>query len=148
VGLKWPNDLMLGEKKVGGILCEARWQGSLLSWVAVGIGMNVRNALPEELADTATTLRSEVPSISVDDLVARIVTALRALDLGVDHLTAAELHRFAGRDWLNGRDLSAPAAGRAAGLRADGALLVRSPGGSEVPLRSGSVELAAASHTR
>jgi biotin-(acetyl-CoA carboxylase) ligase len=109
--------------------------------------MNVRNPVPDELAETATSLRSVVPAISVDELVPPIVTGLRAIDL-IDRLTSTELHRFASRDWLKGRDLSAPAAGRAAGLRADGALLVRSAGGSEVPLRSGSVELAAVSHTR
>ena len=59
VQLKWPNDLMLGERKVGGILCEARWQGHTLGWVAVGVGMNVRNAVPQELTEVATALASE-----------------------------------------------------------------------------------------
>jgi hypothetical protein len=39
-------------------------------------------------------------------------------------------------------------AGTAAGLRNDGALLVRTSEGAEIPLRSGSIELAAVSHTR
>ncbi len=38
LALKWPNDLMLDDRKVGGILCEARWQGDALGWVAVGLG--------------------------------------------------------------------------------------------------------------
>jgi BirA family biotin operon repressor/biotin-[acetyl-CoA-carboxylase] ligase len=148
IQLKWPNDLMLGEKKVGGILCEARWQGHSLGWVAVGVGLNVQNAPPEELADVATALRSELPTISVDDVVKPVLSALSGLDIGADRLTPSELKRFAARDWLSGRDISAPAAGRAAGLRDDGALLVRPPTGSAIPLRSGSVELAAVSQTR
>ncbi|HEV8453832.1 MAG TPA: biotin--[acetyl-CoA-carboxylase] ligase [Gemmatimonadales bacterium] len=148
VRLKWPNDLMLGERKVGGILCEARWQGPTLGWVAVGVGMNVRNAVPQELNEVATALASVRPALTVEDLVQPIVSGLRKLDLGADRLTPEELKRFAQRDWLSGRDIRAPAAGRAAGLREDGALLVRPAQGGEIPLRSGSVELAAVSHTR
>jgi len=148
VQLKWPNDLMLGERKVGGILCEARWQGHTLGWVAVGVGMNVRNAVPQELEEVATTLASERPALTVEDMVQPIVSALRRLDLGADRLTPGELKRFGRRDWLSGRDLRAPAAGRAAGLREDGALLVRPAEGGEIPLRSGSVKLAAVSDTQ
>jgi BirA family biotin operon repressor/biotin-[acetyl-CoA-carboxylase] ligase len=148
VQLKWPNDLMLGERKVGGILCEARWQGHTLGWVAVGVGMNVRNAVPDELNEVATALASEWQAITLEDVVQPIVSALRTLDLGADRLTPDEMKRFAQRDWLSGRDIRAPAAGRAAGLREDGALLVLPAQGGEIPLRSGPVELAAASHTR
>ena len=146
--LKWPNDLMLGERKVGGILCEARWQGHALGWVTVGVGLNVRNPVPEEVADAATALVSEQPRITADDLVQPVVSALRSLDLGAERLTSAELRRFGHRDWLSGRTLRAPAVGRAEGLREDGALLVRPSRGSAIPLRSGSVELAAVSPSR
>jgi biotin-(acetyl-CoA carboxylase) ligase len=110
--------------------------------------MNVRNAVPQELTEVATALASEGPALTLEDVVQPTVSALRRLDLGADRLTPAELTRFARRDWLSGRDLRAPAAGRAAGLREDGALLVRPAQGDEIPLRSGSVELAAVSHTR
>src|SRR4051794_10686215 len=40
VMLKWPNDLMVSDRKLGGILCEARWQGESLAWVAAGLGLN------------------------------------------------------------------------------------------------------------
>ena len=46
VRLKWPNDLMHDGRKLGGILCEARWQGAALGWIAVGVGLNVRNPVP------------------------------------------------------------------------------------------------------
>jgi BirA family transcriptional regulator, biotin operon repressor / biotin---[acetyl-CoA-carboxylase] ligase len=49
VQLKWPNDLILDRRKLGGILCEARWQGGVLAWVAVGIGVNVQNPIPRAL---------------------------------------------------------------------------------------------------
>ncbi|BDD85748.1 biotin--[acetyl-CoA-carboxylase] ligase [Desulfofustis limnaeus] len=64
VGLKWPNDILLGEKKCGGILCESvlsqdRHTGG---YAIVGIGLNLlleRNELPEELRDRATSLLIE-----------------------------------------------------------------------------------------
>jgi BirA family biotin operon repressor/biotin-[acetyl-CoA-carboxylase] ligase len=147
VRLKWPNDLMLDERKVGGILCEARWQGNTLGWVTVGVGLNVRNAVPEELADVATTLATEQPAITVDQVAHPVVAVLRALDLGADRLITEEIQRFGRRDWLSGRLIRAPVAGTVAGVRDDGALLVHSMKG-EVSLRSGSVELAAVSHSR
>jgi BirA family transcriptional regulator, biotin operon repressor / biotin---[acetyl-CoA-carboxylase] ligase len=146
--LKWPNDLILDDRKVGGILCEARWQGQKLDWVAVGVGINVQNAVPEELRADATSLSEQHTGITVEDVVPPVVAALRSLELGADRLTSGELSRFAQRDWLSGRDLRAPALGRAAGLRDDGALLVRSNLGQDIPLRSGSVEVAAVSHSR
>jgi BirA family transcriptional regulator, biotin operon repressor / biotin---[acetyl-CoA-carboxylase] ligase len=148
VHLKWPNDLMLGDRKVGGILCEARWQGPALGWIAVGIGMNVTNAIPQNLMGAAGSLAGWQPGITVDDVVQPIVTAVREVDLGPDRLTPGELDRFTRRDWLRGRQISTPVRGTAAGLGDDGALLVRGTDGSEISLRSGSVELAAASPTR
>ncbi|MGE3618000.1 MAG: biotin--[acetyl-CoA-carboxylase] ligase, partial [Gemmatimonadales bacterium] len=46
IQLKWPNDLVAANRKLGGILCEARWVGDRPGWVAVGVGINVRNPLP------------------------------------------------------------------------------------------------------
>ena len=42
IGLKWPNDLRLGRKKVGGILCEYEPRGGEPGAVAVGIGINLK----------------------------------------------------------------------------------------------------------
>jgi hypothetical protein len=110
--------------------------------------MNVRNTVPNELCASAVALVEEHPLITIDDVVPPVVAALRSLDLGADRLTVDEISRFSRRDWLSGRDLRAPAFGRAAGLRDDGALLVRPSQGQDIPLRSGSVELAAVSHSR
>ncbi len=48
LALKWPNDLVLTDRKVGGILCEARWQGGAPGWVAVGLA-NLVNILDPEI---------------------------------------------------------------------------------------------------
>jgi BirA family biotin operon repressor/biotin-[acetyl-CoA-carboxylase] ligase len=146
--LKWPNDLMLDDRKVGGVLCEARWQGDSLGWIAVGVGMNVRNRVPEDLDSVAISLADEQPAITPEIIAPPVLEGLRQLDLGAGHLSGPELKQFARRDWLRGRELLQPVAGTAAGLGEDGALLVRTSLGSEVPIRSGPVQLAAISHSR
>src|SRR5207237_457605 len=51
--LKWPNDVLLAERKLAGILCEGRWQGEALQWLAVGVGVNVCNSIPGAVARRA-----------------------------------------------------------------------------------------------
>lgn len=146
--LKWPNDLMLEDRKLGGVLCEARWQGDALGWVAVGLGMNIRNRIPDELGTVAISLSDLIPAITVEEIADPVLAALRELDLGTGRLSPAELNRFARRDWLRGRTIREPVAGNVTGVGEDGALLVRTVSGSDVALRSGTVELAAVSHSR
>lgn len=60
-GIKWPNDVQLGGRKVAGILAEAVWVGDRLGAVALGIGVNVRrDALPPEALEAyrATTVEA------------------------------------------------------------------------------------------
>jgi BirA family biotin operon repressor/biotin-[acetyl-CoA-carboxylase] ligase len=60
--VKWPNDLLIGQRKLGGVLCESGVAGRQYVYVVVGIGLNVnapREAFPKELQDTATSLVSE-----------------------------------------------------------------------------------------
>jgi BirA family biotin operon repressor/biotin-[acetyl-CoA-carboxylase] ligase len=147
IRLKWPNDLMLEERKVGGILCEARWQGQALGWVAAGVGLNVRNQIPAEIDGLATSLDQVRPDITVEEVLGPVLAALREVDLRAEQLSPPELDQFARRDWLSGRKIREPMSGTVTGLREDGALLVRTARGSDIPLRSGSVELAASSQT-
>jgi BirA family transcriptional regulator, biotin operon repressor / biotin---[acetyl-CoA-carboxylase] ligase len=60
VDLKWPNDLLIGGKKVGGILTEMHAEPGLVRFVIVGIGLNVnQDKFPRELGGIATSLRAE-----------------------------------------------------------------------------------------
>lgn len=59
VGLKWPNDLRLGGKKTGGILCEYESAGGPSPAIVVGIGINLKippNGFPEEFGKRATSI--------------------------------------------------------------------------------------------
>jgi len=58
--VKWPNDLMIRGKKIGGILTEMHAEPSQVRFVIVGIGINVnQEKFPGELAAVATSLRAE-----------------------------------------------------------------------------------------
>ena len=60
VDLKWPNDLLIRGKKVGGILTEMHAEPGLVRFVIVGIGVNVnQEKFPGELGSVATSLRIE-----------------------------------------------------------------------------------------
>src|SRR5882672_6540936 len=60
VDLKWPNDLLIRGKKMGGILTEMHAEPNQVRFVIVGIGINVnQEKFPGELASVATSLRAE-----------------------------------------------------------------------------------------
>ena len=60
--VKWPNDVLVSEKKVAGILIEGVLEADQIRHIVLGIGVNVNNDLPSHLLDTATTLKSVVGS--------------------------------------------------------------------------------------
>ena len=138
LAIKWPNDLMRGDLKVGGILCEARWSGDQLGWVVAGAGINVRNEIPTELAGRAGRLE-DGDALRPGDLIQSAVGALRRAGARTGSLEADERESFARRDWLSGRSLSAPVRGVAAGLAPDGALRIREASGAITVHRAGSV---------
>ena len=138
--LKWPNDVLLNERKAAGILCESRWQGDALQWLGMGIGINVANVIPAELADRAVALRELRPDVRRIEVLDRLVPALVRLTTHGARLTEFECAAFARRDWLRGRQIRTPLAGRAAGIRPDGALLVDTGAGTTM-VQGGHVEL-------
>ena len=60
IGIKWPNDLLIGGKKISGILLESTADEERLKYVIAGIGISVNleaEDYPTELRDIATSLR-------------------------------------------------------------------------------------------
>lgn len=60
--LKWPNDILVKGKKVGGILCESKVQGESVKTLVIGVGINVneeKTNFPDYLSDTVTSLKIE-----------------------------------------------------------------------------------------
>jgi BirA family biotin operon repressor/biotin-[acetyl-CoA-carboxylase] ligase len=80
LGAKWPNDLVVGERKCGGILAEADVQGGIVRHVVLGMGVNV-SAGPEDLSEEvrgiATSLAIEGAGIDRDGLLEGFLSSLR-----------------------------------------------------------------------
>lgn len=67
--LRWPNDVMLGGRKLGGVLPVARYQGNRLERAVLGVGLNVKQSLsgfPADLQGQITTLQLQQPSRTWD----------------------------------------------------------------------------------
>ncbi|MGH7583762.1 MAG: biotin--[acetyl-CoA-carboxylase] ligase [Gemmatimonadales bacterium] len=141
LGVKWPNDIVVDRRKLAGILCEARWGGCRCLWVVVGLGVNVRNPIPAEIADRAVALSVWDPGADPDALAGPIaaVTALAAREAGP--LDDPELRAFALRDALAGVRIVEPVAGSAEGITAAGALRVRTDAGPLAEVVAGVVAL-------
>ncbi len=147
VEVKWPNDLQVEGRKLGGILCEGSWEGAAPAFVVVGIGVNAGHApedFPEELRPHATSLRvasgARPDRAEVAGALVRAVAGLRAFAAALD---AAECAGLEGRDALRGREVRVtggpPLTGTALGINPEGALLLRTPGGVLRPVTSGTV---------
>jgi BirA family transcriptional regulator, biotin operon repressor / biotin---[acetyl-CoA-carboxylase] ligase len=134
VQLKWPNDLYVGARKLGGILVEARWRDSAPEWVAVGVGINIRAPASESRAVGLEAIVSRV------EVLSRLVPAMRAAAGRTGSLDRAELDAFAARDAVVGRRCREPIAGVIRGVEPSGALLI-DVGSEIVVLRVGSLVL-------
>lgn len=152
--LKWPNDLLCEGRKLGGILCEAVWEGAGPAFVVVGVGVNLLHLpadFPPELRGGATSVR--IASGRAPDrgqVAAAVVRALGALRRGTVELSPAGLAAIQDRDALRGREVvvrepatGAPLAeGTALGVSLEGALVLRTRAGSLRSIHSGTVRLA------
>jgi BirA family biotin operon repressor/biotin-[acetyl-CoA-carboxylase] ligase len=61
-GVKWPNDILLRDRKIGGILCDAEWKEGQLDFAVAGLGLNVNHTaedLPERPLFPASSLLIE-----------------------------------------------------------------------------------------
>jgi BirA family transcriptional regulator, biotin operon repressor / biotin---[acetyl-CoA-carboxylase] ligase len=137
--VKWPNDVWLEERKLAGILIEAKPP----QWAVIGIGLNLAiddDEFPPELRGTATSIGS---GASVDEALAALC---EALDRWVEAEDSAVRNEFERRDALRGRAITWTGAGSgsgvAEGVDEDGRLVVATPNGEKVALGAGEVHLA------
>jgi BirA family biotin operon repressor/biotin-[acetyl-CoA-carboxylase] ligase len=148
VDLKWPNDLLLGGKKTGGILTEMHAEPGHVRFVIVGIGLNVnQEGFPPELGTSATSLRSETGRTqSRLELLVRLLREFesdynRFLASGaasvIDRFTAVSSYAQGKRVRVtNGKDSFT---GITAGLGPEGLLQVRRDNGQVVTVIAGDV---------
>ena len=166
VAVKWPNDVLLGSRKVCGILLEGSMDADRLNWAVAGLGLNV-NGAPGTALEASGEDRSGRPEpVSLREALGRevprgwlLARLLERLTLrwgeletgipapgGADLMTALrERDALAGsqvivRSGSRGREVVA--AGIAMGIGREGELLVREPSGSLKAVIAGEVTLA------
>ncbi len=129
--IKWPNDVLLNERKVAGILVESVWMGADLEALVLGMGVNVRKAsVPpaDELVFPATCMEHELGNaLDRTELLKDVLVAVLQWRRG---LATDEFIRqwqsslaFRGKQvQISRRDPSSPLMGSLAGLESDGSL--------------------------
>jgi BirA family biotin operon repressor/biotin-[acetyl-CoA-carboxylase] ligase len=126
VMLKWPNDLYVDERKLAGILVEARWRDGAPEWLAIGVGINLRAPAAEP---RAIALREDASrdDAARDAVLAAVVPAIRAASAMTGALSPEECAAFAARDRAAGRACAEPVRGIVRGIDANGGLVIDVP---------------------
>jgi BirA family transcriptional regulator, biotin operon repressor / biotin---[acetyl-CoA-carboxylase] ligase len=149
--IKWPNDILIGGKKVAGILTELSAEVDRVKHIILGIGIDVNldaNEFPAELKKTATSLKIEAgETVSRAELVTAI---LRELDFDYSRVCAGKFSTVAD-EWEEncatiGKNVAVQIGdrkirGRAESLDDDGALLLRTEHGHLERITGGDVTL-------
>lgn len=147
VAIKWPNDLIVGGRKLGGILLEMRSEPDRIIHAVVGIGINVNESrFPAELAETATSVFKETGSrLRRTDVAAHVVNELDAwLSVMKEKGGQAVIDEWKRLDETLGRQVRVVSGGETlAGLAEDidgeGRLVVRTQEGKTRLISSGDV---------
>ena len=148
--IKWPNDILVGGRKVAGILCEASMEADRVHRVILGIGINVNGAsVPRELRAIATTLRSEggqevsrpaLLGAVLNHLEPRYRSWLREGSL-TGLLAYYERHSALDGRQVSAENLSGVVRGTARGITPTGELVLQTAAGALVHLLAGDVHL-------
>ena len=138
VDLRWPNDLLIGPRKVGGILVESKIEGQMAGFAVVGIGINVhQRAFDSGLSTPATSLDLECGHrIARQPLLVSLLESLEREAAGLSDpaaLATVPARVEGASTWIRGRrvEVHGPQAcvGVTAGLDEHGFLLVRTGDG-------------------
>jgi len=147
--IKWPNDLLINDKKVAGLLNEMKCTGVKVEFVVLGIGINVNMTLgivPEEMRSIATSLREELGyDISRVEFLCALLREVEKEYLG---FLTGEPERML-RQWeefsqmvgklVEMRSSHEVIRGRVKGIDFDGSLLLSIPDGSERRVIAGDI---------
>lgn len=132
--LKWPNDLLVGDRKLAGILAESLVEGGVITAVVVGMGLNVRAAPPGAISATEAAGR-EVHRLELLDSLLLMLSALDPTTVALRY--RAELATL-GR-WVRVDRHDGGVEGRAVDVGADGRLVIEEADGTRTEIAAGDV---------
>ena len=148
VSIKWPNDVLVGGRKVAGVLCESEFSGHAWAFTVVGFGINVNleDDRLGELKETATSLSTECGreidrSLLLADVLAELESIYFLLQRGQPGTVYSEW--IPTLETIGKRVIVAEAGGSIEGtvlrVERDGALVLRLDSGAERKLLVGDV---------
>jgi BirA family biotin operon repressor/biotin-[acetyl-CoA-carboxylase] ligase len=151
--IKWPNDVLVNNRKICGILAESDWLGDKLSCIILGLGINITtNAIPPDghVQYHATSLEIElgyrVNRLTFLHQVLTAIIAWRSQLLDDNFLHTWESYLAFRGELVRvvtasqpGDEYSTLASGYIVGLGSDGAIILRTNTGSEVVVRDGEI---------
>ena len=145
--IKWPNDVIVGSKKLVGILTEMSAEFDAVEYIVIGTGINVNQTeFPDEIADKATSIKRESgKEFDKNKLLAAVLNQMEQEFIKSDlEFTGETLKEYTelcatvGKTvgfYRGGNRLS----GTASGVAENGELMVTLPDGSEIRINSGEV---------
>ena len=139
-GCKWPNDVLVGGRKVAGILAESSVEGARVRHVVLGVGVNVGD--PPEGVAGAGAIRGTDAALLLEAFLGAFREAYRPRDAD---FASATLERYRSASLSLGRRVRAATLsgdvveGRAVDVDACGALIVEAPSGRRDAVRVGDV---------
>jgi len=144
--IKWPNDILIDKRKLGGILTEMSADMDCVKFVVVGIGLNV-HAVPAKIQSRAVALKEvAVKKVTRVHLVRETLRSLeRWYEIVHDQGPGPIIRRWKELSMTLGQrvriaDMNAVIEGQAIGLSPDGGLMIRTNDGKTVKKMSGDVE--------
>ena len=145
--IKWPNDIIIGSRKLCGILTEMAAQSDRIDYVIPGIGINVNNrSFPKEIASKATSIYMETGKLTDrSKLLSEVLKKLsEVLTRFFVSLSLDDIEHFRSICATIGREVtvmrsSQSITGTAYGITAEGELIIRTANGTELTVSSGEV---------
>ena len=138
--VKWPNDVMVDGCKVAGMLAEMEAEADRVTFINIGLGINVNNHLPEDIPQATSLKQALGHPVSRKDLLLSYLDTLEN-GLAKQHLPDV-LQRWKANCVTIGRQVRvetvhAALQGKAVDLDETGALVLQTPGGEEVKVYYG-----------
>lgn len=147
--IKWPNDVLLNQRKIAGVLIELGWMGDEVSHVVIGMGVNIfKRAVPDTdiLRFPGTSLESEInKAVERMEVLRDILAAFTRWrpQLGSDEF----MNQWGTRLAFRGRQVKVEmgagqtVVGRLEGILSDGSLRLKDDNGKSVTVQFGDVSL-------
>lgn len=149
--VKWPNDILVNNRKIAGVLCEMDSDMDAVHRVVIGIGINVnlnKNDLPKSLRPIATSIKEETgTTVNRPRLLAAILNSLEeCYDLWMNKGLKPLLAEIEKKSVLTEKKVTlitqaAEISGTVTGIAENGMLVLKKPDGSTINVPSGEVHI-------